>query len=83
MHLDSQGVVTVLGHAACITPLSLGDLKLPGLSVVDELDAYAQVALCPVLGSHLHSLPVQQLEPAHMCKHFRLCPKDKALGELS
>lgn len=58
MHLDSEGVVAVLGHAACISPLSLRDLKLPGLSIVDELNADTQVALSPVLGSHLRPLPV-------------------------
>ena len=45
MHLQRQGVVTVLGHAACIAPLPLGDLQLAGLSIVDELNANAQLAL--------------------------------------
>lgn len=45
MHLEGQGVVTVLGHTACIAPLPFGYLQLAGLSVVDELNANAQVTL--------------------------------------
>jgi len=45
MHLECEGVVAVSRHTASITSLALYQLKLTSLSVVDELNAKAQVAL--------------------------------------
>lgn len=45
MHFECEGVLAVLGHTSSITTLALDQLKLPSLSIVDELNAQAQVAL--------------------------------------
>ena len=45
MHFECEGVLAVLGHTSSIATLALDQLKLPRLSIVDKLNAQAQLAL--------------------------------------
>ncbi len=67
MHLECEGVVAVFGHTACIPALALYQLKLTSLSVVDELNAQAQVALSFVFDRDCHAWAILQIKPASNC----------------